>query len=206
MMADCTRPPNFWRQIAHLHQQEIREGFLSTLSVEFLARLYAAVVRSDKLFLLAAVDGSMDKVVAFICASTDTKSVLKQCIWQSGFRLIVPLLPRLLSGRTLAHLFESMRYASNGDATLPKAEILNFCVDGKSQGKGVGRRLFGSLISEFSRRGVHRIKIVTGESQVSAQLFYEAMQAYRVGTAEVHEGTKSVVFLYDINDTDRALT
>jgi ribosomal protein S18 acetylase RimI-like enzyme len=196
---DRERPPNFWREIASLHQEEIQEGFLSTLGQEFLARLYAAVVQSDDAFLLAALVGNAGKVAGFICGSTDTNQVMRDCIFQSGFRLIPPLLPRVLSLRTVSKILETLRYSRhNGSSALPKAEILNFCVSRGVQRQGVGRRLFGALISEFKRRGVDQIKIVTGESQVTARRFYEAIHARQIGNIEVHTGARSVVFLYQI--------
>ena len=57
----------------------------------------------------------------------------------------------------------------------------------------------GIIVAEFKLRGVNRIKIVTGESQMSAQRFYDSVRATRVGDVQVHEGTKSVVFIYDIS-------
>ena len=199
MLATPREPPEFWNQIARLHQHEIREGFLSTLTLEFLARLYAAVVRSDKGFLLAAVYSDTGNVAGFICGATDTGRVLRECTWRSGFRLVIPLLPHVFSRRTITRVLETLRYASgNGDSTnLPRAEILNFCVDGNQQGRGIGRRLFAGLTNEFKRRGIHRIKIVTGESQASAQKFYDSARASRVGDVQIHKGIKSVVFVYE---------
>ncbi|MCE5310599.1 MAG: GNAT family N-acetyltransferase [Acidobacteriales bacterium] len=197
VMTKATESPKFWYQIAGLHQREIREGFLSTLGRKFLALLYASIVASDQAFLLAGV-GAGGEVVGFICVTVDTSSVLKRCIWQSWFRLTVALLPQLFSWRVLVKVFETLRYASDGgDIALPRAEILNFCVGDSQQGKGIGRCLFAAATSELKRRGVARIKIVTGESQTRAQKFYDSAHARRVGGVQVHKGVKSVVFIYE---------
>ena len=187
-----------WRQIADLHKREIHEGFLSTLDGGFLANLYSNVASCDEGFIIAAVD-ERGAVAGFICGTTDASRVLRKCVMRSGLRLLAPLLPRLLSWRTAARLFETVRYASRDSTSLPKAEILNFCVDRSVQGKGIGRQLFENLIEEFKRRGVSRIRIVTGASQESAQRFYRLAGASHIGDLELHRGTQSIVFVYDIH-------
>jgi len=199
VLTDSTWPPEFWKQIAALHQREIPGGFLSTMSQEFLARLYSAIVRSEKAFLLAATNPQSGIVAGFICGSADSRDLMRQCIVGSGLKLITPLLPRLFSWRVLVRIFETLRYARQDDGpALPKAEILNFCVNSRLQGHGIGRQLFAALTSEFRRRGVERIKIVTGESQASAQRFYDAARARRAGGISIHGSANSVVFVYEI--------
>lgn len=199
-MAGPMSRPELWDEIAVLHKREIADGFLSTLNQKFLARLYAAVVRCNEAFLLVATQGDTRKVVGFICGATDTSRVLRGCLWRSGFRLMVPLLPRLFSWQIATRALETLRYAGNGgSAVFPRAEILNFCVAGNLQGLGIGRSLFAALAAEFKQRGIGSIKIVTGESQISAQGFYDSVRATRVGDVQVHEGTHSVAFIYDIS-------
>jgi ribosomal protein S18 acetylase RimI-like enzyme len=197
-LADATLPASFWQQIAHLHRQEIQGGFLSRMSPAFLEFLYSSVTRTDQAFLLAATVVGTGEVAGFICASMDTMKTLKQCVWQSGFGLMLGLLPRVLSWRTIRRLSETVCYANKDFGVLPRAEILNFCVDRKVQRRGIGRILFTSLRTELKRRGIASIKIVTGEAQTGAQRFYESVNARRAGTVEVHRGNKSVIFLYDI--------
>jgi ribosomal protein S18 acetylase RimI-like enzyme len=145
-------------------------------------------------------------LLGFICGSTNTKSTFIQVLLRSGIGLIFSLLPNVFSFRTIKKMYETVRYASTGASetasaseVLPRAEILNFCVNGRIQGRGIGRLLFTALCSEFRQRGVATIKIVTGEYQISAQRFYHAAHARLAGNLEIHENSKSVVFLYDIN-------
>jgi len=198
VMADSTESPEFWYQVADLHQREIRGGFLSTLTRDFLALLYASIVKSDQAFLLAGV-GTGGDVVGFICVAVDAGRVLKRCIWRFGWRLAAPLLPQLFCWSTFVKVFETLRYArSGGDIALPRAEILNFCVSEDQQGKGIGRYLFAGATAELRERGVARIRIVTGESQTRAQRFYDSAHARRVGDVQIHKGVRSVVFIYEI--------
>jgi len=193
-------PASLWRDVAALHRQEIDGGFISSLNPKFLESIYRSIARSNQAFLLAATDAETGKLLGFICGSSNTKSTLMQVFLQSGAGLFFSLLPNAFSFRTIGKMLETARYANTGaSAALPRAEILNFCVDGRMQGRGIGRLLFTALCTEFRRRGVATIKIVTGESQTGAQRFYEAVNARRAGNLQIHENSKSVVFLYDIS-------
>ncbi|MGO9339983.1 MAG: GNAT family N-acetyltransferase [Terracidiphilus sp.] len=193
-------PASFWCEVAALHRREIHGGFISSLNPKFLQSIYKSIARSDNAFLLAACETETERVHGFICGSTNTKSVLIQVLLRSGVGLIVSLLPNVFSLRTVRKLFETARYAGAGASeALPRAEILNFCVDRQVQRRGMGRLLFAALRAEFRQRGVQTIKIVTGESQIGAQRFYDAVNARRAGNLEIHDNSKSVVFLYDIS-------
>lgn len=200
LRADRSLSECFWSQVAALHRQEIHDGFLSSLNSRFLESVYWSIADSDRAFLLLATDSTSATVLGFICGSTDTKRTMLDCLLHSGIRLLLAVLPNAFSFRTVRKMFETVRYANTSSRDrLPRAEILNFCVDRHVQGRGIGRLLFSALQSEFHSRGVERIKIVTGESQISAQRFYETTHARRVGNLEIHDNSKSVVFIYDIN-------
>jgi ribosomal protein S18 acetylase RimI-like enzyme len=198
--ADPSMPASFWREIAVLHQREIQRGFISSLNPKFLESIYKSIARSNDAFLLVATESGTGRLLGFICGSTNTKATLVHVMVQSGARLVFALLPNAISFRTIRKMFETVRYAKgNGNpGTLPRAEILNFCVDRRVQGKGIGGMLFAALRNEYRLRAVKQIKIVTGESQVSAQRFYEAVNARRTGDLQIHDNSRSVVFVYDI--------
>jgi len=191
---------SFWSQVATLHRQEIRGGFLSSLNPRFLESIYRSIARGDKAFLLAATDTKSARVLGFICGSTDSRRTLMQCLSHSGIGLFFAVLPNACSFQTVRKMLESVRYASARPSdTLPRAEILNFCVDRNVQGQGIGRLLFRALRTEFRDRGVQSIKIVTGASQEKAQRFYRAMNAQLVDEVEVHKGTGSLIFVYSLD-------
>jgi ribosomal protein S18 acetylase RimI-like enzyme len=200
LKVDRSRPAQFWRDVAALHRQEIHGGFLTSLNPRFLESIYRSIAGSKEAFLLAATDGASGRLLGFICGSTNTRKTLVHSVLHSGPGPMLSILPSMFSLHTVGRIFETIRYANGGATeTLPRAEILNFCVDRTVQGRGIGKMLFAALRDEFRARGVKTIKIVTGESQITAQQFYHAVKARPAGTVEIHNDSHSVVFLYDIS-------
>ena len=201
-----TSPQPWFEQIARIHQQEIVEGFLSKLGSSFLTNLYRHLSGSKSAFLYAAIRGN--EVIGFICGSLNTSKVYKEFVLSpAGAIAAVRLAPKLVSLSRVKRVLETLLYPAKQDVIeLPKAEILNFCVDSRVQRSGVGRELFIRLQEEFARQGVDRIKIVTGANQVSAQRFYERHQAKQVTATEIHAGTQSLIYEYEIKDGAHAST
>ncbi len=189
--------PEFLAQVARLHQEEIREGFLSSLGQDFLTRLYVAILENPDVFIYAAREG--DQILGYVCGAVSTRGVYRKFLLRHAWHVAPTIVSRLFSPRTIRRISETLLYPSKTeDAGLPEPEILNFCVSSKQQRRGIGRRLFSALCEEFGRRNVRQIRIVTGEGQVSAQQFYESLGAKKVQEIEVHAGTKSLVYVYDI--------
>lgn len=187
-------------QAARLHIREIDEGFLSSLGHNFLEMLYTALARSHTAFVITA--SSNGRLLGFICGSTDTRRTYLDFAVRAGPQAALRLAPKLLSAPRIKRALETLLYPTRRTKiSLPRAEILNFCVSSDAQGRGIGRRLFSALTEEFWRRGVAEIRIVTGEEQRRAQKFYDRAGAHRVAELEIHPGTSSAVFIYKISAT-----
>lgn len=190
-------PETVFHQMAEIHREAIHEGFLSTLGPDVLASLYRSLAAGEASFVFAAVNDQ--RVDGFIAGATDTGAVYKEFARASGVRGVLRIASRLLSPARIQLAVETLLYPSKkGGQDLPEPEILNFCVRPGLQGKGTGAALFQALEDEFQRRGVEAIRIVTGESQVSAQRFYEKHGASLAATTEVHKGAASRVYVYAI--------
>ncbi len=186
-------------QLACLHQQEIAGGFLTELGPTFLTRLYRALSRSPHSFVIVA--SKENEAAGFICGASDTGRVYRHFMLRWGLVTLPILIPKLVSLGRIRRVFETLLYPSRKEnLELPTPEILNFCVSKKWQRKGVGKALFNALLEEFRKRRISRIRIVTGGEQYSAQAFYESIGASLVSEIEVHNGTKSLVYTYDIGD------
>lgn len=189
--------PAVWRRVAKLHCQQITGGFLTSLGPQFVSRLYRSLVASPEVFLIAAQVDS--EIVGFICGSVDTRRAYRDSLPRLCWSLPI-VLTKLASFASIKRVWETLRYPSRQTAVeLPAAEILNFCVAGSCQGRGIGRRLFAELETEFRRRGVESIRIVTGGQQRQAQRFYAAVGASLAGTIEVHRGSPSLVYTHTIS-------
>lgn len=186
-----------FHQMAEIHREAISEGFLSSLGERFLTGLYRHLSGMENAFAFVAEEEG--RVLGFIVGALDTGSVYRSYAQKGGLSAILTLAPKLLSPRRVARVMETVLYPGRKrNDGLPEPEILNFCVRSDQQGKGVGGALFQALCTEFARRGVGEIRIVTGEGQVSAQHFYEAKGAVFAMRTEVHRGTASRVYTYQI--------
>jgi ribosomal protein S18 acetylase RimI-like enzyme len=197
---------DLWARLAQLHQQEIDGGFLSSLGGATLAALYSALASSPEAVLLVARERASGRILGFICGSIDARLVYRHVLIRRGAMLIPALLPRLFSYHTVWKISETVLYPVRNVniRDLPRAEILNFCVDRSCQRSGVGRALFQALAAQFRKRGVAAMKILTGASQGKAQRFYSSIGAQLAGRMEVHGGQESVLFRYDIPDVGNA--
>ncbi|MBS1715440.1 MAG: GNAT family N-acetyltransferase [Armatimonadetes bacterium] len=189
-------PQGSFVQMAEIHKSEIHEGFLSSLGGPFLTKLYAYLCDTEEAFAFAAMDG--ESMLGFIVGAMDTGQVYKGFARRGGFSAMAVLVPKLLSPARIKRILETLLYPKSKQSDdLPEPEILNFCVRSTSQGLGVGGALFRALLQEFRARGTGSIRIVTGETQKSAQQFYEAKGSRFVKSIEVHKGTLSRVYVHD---------
>ena len=66
------------------------------------------------------------------------------------------------------------------------------------QGKGVGQALFINAMEQLKDNQIRIVKIVTGQSQESAQNFYFKSGAILSHKIKVHNNEESFVFKYQI--------
>lgn len=193
----CDERAETFAHLARLHSEEIGGGFLTSLGMPLLQRLYRTINETPHAFILVA--GTDTEIVGFLCASLNTKRVYRSVFSRAWIYFLPMIVRRIFSWRTIRSIWETLRYPGREFVPdLPAAEILNFCVSRKCQRGGIGRALFDAMEREYSRRGIDRIRIVTGAAQTSAIAFYEKIGATPVAMIEVHARAESRVFCYSI--------
>src|SRR5262249_36103754 len=158
-------------RLAELHATRISEGFLSSLGVGFLTRLYRRITRSRDSFAYVELDRPGGRVVGFAAATASTGELYKSFALHDGVvagaRAAPPLLP------SWRRVLETLRYPGNEGADLPPAEILAVAVDAEAGGRGVGRRVVDAATALLAARGIAEVKVVTGSDNVAALKLYE---------------------------------
>jgi ribosomal protein S18 acetylase RimI-like enzyme len=183
-------------QVAHLHQQYIPLGFLSSLGIGFLARMYALMAKDDAALLLVAVDRGT--IVGFVSGTVDVGSfyrrfIRKNILW--GF----VLLPKLVTGDRLKRALETLLYPRKNKAmNLPKAELLSIVVDHAYQGRGVATVLYEHLEQFYRSKSIPEFKIIVGSTLTSAICFYQKVGATKLTEIEVHKGFQSWVMHHQL--------
>jgi len=193
-------------RLAGLHIQAIDTGFLSTFGRPFLRTLYLHFCTHPAAFVIVARKD--DQILGLICGSTNTSVLMRSFILRWGWRHAHTIVWKVIMQGRLKRIVETLRYPSSQESggqdvlTDPEAEILNLCVEEQVRGCGIGKALFQALTTEFRDRGVSRIKIVSGENQGAAHHLYEKSGAVFQRRLEVHVGTISRLYYFNIPQKD----
>lgn len=185
--------------IARMHADRISEGFLSSLGIPFLRRLYARVLRSPDCFLLVddgterRDDGGPNRATGFIAGVEDLGALYRRFLMRDGILAGLRAAPRLIAA--VPRVVETLRYPST-TATLPDAEILAVAVAAAASGRGVGRGLVSAATEEFRRRSVHAAKVVTTADNQAALAMYRGAGFTPIQRREVHAGRSSEVLVW----------
>ena len=190
---------NWLQQIAQIHLQEIPNGFLTSLGEKVLTDLYGSIAASDGSFLIAAIDSNQD-VVGFFAGRFGKHSLYKEFLRHGNLMSKIRLITAFINPIKVFRILETISYSigKNDKSKMPDAEILNFCVSSRLQGAGIGMKLKTAAEKAFCEAGISEVKIVTGASQYSAQEFYSKVGAIEVCEIEIHKGTKSIMYYWDL--------
>ena len=184
-----------YRQVAVIHAASISKGFLSTMGEPFLALMYEAIDKSpESVLIVEKVDGA---IIGFVAGTSNLGSVYRVMLKSWG-RLMVALLPSLVSPRRVFRIFETVFFSGKNQApnsTLPADELLSIAVLPDGRGKGYADKLFVALQDHFRERGVRSFKIIVGDVLAPAHRFYKKMGAIPSGRAEVHRGSGSTIYV-----------
>jgi ribosomal protein S18 acetylase RimI-like enzyme len=187
---------------AQLHASEISEGFLPTLGVPFLERLYRRIVRSPGSFLLVA-EHDVDRI-GFVAGTDDVRALYHAFLWHDGIAAATSALPRVV--RSWRRVLETFRYGVAGesesssvdddhdDATA--AELLAIAVAPTERGRGAGHALLEAFTGELSVRRIERARVVVGADNASAIALYQHSGFRSSARIEVHRGTSSQVLTW----------
>jgi hypothetical protein len=61
----------------------------------------------------------------------------------------------------------------------------------------LGRLLSHEFCNGMRQKGIDTFRVATGESLVHAQRFYEKLGAKKVASIQVHQGQKSIIYIYE---------
>jgi ribosomal protein S18 acetylase RimI-like enzyme len=181
-------------RVAQLHAERITEGFLPTLGLPFLERLYARVLAGNG-FVLVATDDIPGTAVGFCAGTPDIGHLYRQFLLRDGFVAGLRAAPRIV--RALPRVVETLRYpGADDDTDLPSAEILAVAVAGTAAGRGVGSALLDASTSRFTDLGITSAKVVTTPDNEAALALYRRGGFVSAARVAVHSGTTSEVLVW----------
>lgn len=174
--------------MAKIHKQEIKKGFLSSLPLRFLEKIYSAVIEND----FCVTDKEGGKIIGFIAGTADIKKLYSEFAKRYFFYSIFIFLPKILN---VKKIFEDIFYINKKDVL--RSELLTIAVRKNFRGQGVAKEMLEVFILEMKKRGVKSFKVVVGEELKPAINFYEKSGFKLLGEAEVHRGEKSRIYIYE---------
>jgi len=189
-----------------IHRTEIAQGFLSSLGDRPLGMIFSLAAESTTAVLVAARDTrSGGQVCGFALGTLSTGVFYREFFRKKALQALIVLAPRLLSLHTLRRGFETLTYSVKAeDPSLPKAELFDLAVARGHQGSGLAQLIFREFSNQLRIKGVDEFRITTGQSLERAQNFYERLGARKVGSLEVHRGSRTLVYAYTIPGGSRA--
>lgn len=186
-----------YREVARIHAASIKQGFLATLGVRFLALLYEAI--DSDLHSALFIERVNGKVVGFITGGRGMGSIYRQ-LFKRWPRLLVTLLPTLLHLAKLKRVLEIIWYGRQQKPIpgCPKAELFSISVLESARGSGAAQRLYQELAARFFQEGEVAFCIVVGKSLAPAHRFYQRMGAVPMAQVIVHQGQASTLYRHDL--------
>jgi GNAT superfamily N-acetyltransferase len=179
-----------FQQVARLHAEGIKEGFLSTLGIRFLAVLYKGIANAAGSGVLVAVEG--DRCLGFIAYARDVKACYKQVLKLTWPSLMMAMLPNAVNPSIYKKAFETLLYPFlRRDAVKEgidektgglRPELLSMAVAEDARDKGIGKLLVQAVDEEMRRMDVAGYYVVTHGVDERANGFYQ-----RCGFAKTHE-------------------
>lgn len=181
-------------EIARIHQEAIKKGFLSSLNTEFLCKFYEALIASKYSFCVAATQNS--GIVGFVSGVTDMNAFYRYFFTHYFFVSTFIISPKVFNPSVLKKIIENIFYPKK-TKDLPSAELLTIAVKKEFQGKGVGGALLKKFIEEMKNRQTPIFKVLVGKN-LQAVGFYRKNGFEQIKEIILHNNETSLVFIYKI--------
>lgn len=186
---------NIYQDVAKLHMDSIKTGFLPSLGFNFMTLMYRCIDEAD--FTTLETDYLDDKLRGFVSGTNGSKSLYKEML-KHPIALFLALLPSLLNFEKIKKIINLFNHFSGKKrAKHPKPELLTICVNKRYQRKGIANNLYKRLKNYFVKEKIRCFTIVVGES-LEANKFYLEQGASIRDSIQVHSGKNSNIFIQEV--------
>lgn len=178
--------------VAKLHIDSIKVGFLTSLGIKFLALLYRCIDEAD--FSILIVKYKDQKLMGFVTGTIGSSSLYKRML-HYPLNLILILVPIIFNLKKIRKIIEVWRHMSGVKRSkYPKAELLTICVHQDYRRKGIAIDLYQKLSNYFKSVYISEFVIIVGQS-LKANSFYRYQGAKLIDTIQVHSDINSNLFI-----------
>jgi ribosomal protein S18 acetylase RimI-like enzyme len=187
-------------EVAKLHMEYIKSGFMSQLGERFLKCFYRTISISESSYLAVFIN-EKNEVCGFISGTVSLLNLKKDFKKNCKLTIVSSFLKLFFTPMKILNFFESYKYASLEPIKITtNSELISIVVKRGCRNKGIAKALYKSLIHFFKEKKVKKFKILVGSNLKEAQKFYEKMGAEKIGEIEIHKGMKSFLYIHNIEE------
>lgn len=181
--------------VANLHIDSLKTGFLPSLGVNFLALLYRCIDEAE--FSTLIVKYKNDQLIGFVSGTNGNFSLYRKMI-NYPVDLFLAIFPAIFNFKKIKRIFNLFNHMSGSQRKkYPSAELLTICVHQDFRRKGIADDLYTSLLNHFKSKSISKFVIIVGKS-LKSNMFYVKQGAKVMGELEVHKGTTSYVYIHEV--------
>ncbi|MDA8845088.1 GNAT family N-acetyltransferase [Candidatus Pelagibacter bacterium] len=178
--------------VAKLHIDCIKKGFLPSLGVKFLALLYRCIDESD--FSTLIVKYKDCQLIGFVTGTLDHSNLYKK-MFSYPLDLFIALIPIVFNVKKIIKVIDIRKHMSGSKRSkYSKAELLTICVHPDHRQQGIAVDLYEKLSNYFRSVFVYEFVIIVGQS-LKANLFYKKRGVELVDEIQVHPNINSNLYI-----------
>ena len=158
--------------IAKLHIEGIRTGFISSLGVKFVRILYEAISEDKNSFGFTAIEDG--EVIGFVAFSCNLSTLYKYVMLKKSWKFFFILVRKIFSLQIIKNIWSNIFYPNKmKKMSLPAAELLSIVVSPKERGRGIANRLVEAGFEECKKRNINKAKVLVRPENIAANKLYQ---------------------------------
>lgn len=182
-------------QISQIYRDKVKTGFVSSLGIPFLNKLYQAIIKSEHgLCIVIEID---NKIAGFVVGAFDINRLYRYFSIKQGLKTGPAILLKALNPRRFRKIFETLFYPRERKG-LPKAELIVAEVEEGLEDQELRNLLFNHFVAEMRKKSVKSFKATTSEKFKSTIDFYKKIGFKFHSPIKIHKGESSHIYIYNI--------
>lgn len=155
---------------ARIHYNNFENAFFCELGEKFMQIIYEEIASSDQAFGFVFEDE--EGIRGFVTGTYDAdnffSSIYKKRFMDLGISVGKAILRKPL---LISKVMQTLFYSKNESNI--KAELISIAVDKKARKKGLGRKLFLSLVDKYKHKNIRGFKLIVDKDNKEANIFYK---------------------------------
>jgi ribosomal protein S18 acetylase RimI-like enzyme len=191
-------------QVAMLHIEGIKTGFISSLGLDFVTALYEAIAESEHAFgFVCTSPDKPDKILGFVAFSSHLGSLYKSVLKKKGLRFTLILAKKMSSFGRIKRVCETLLYPNKTDKMeLPEPELLSIVIAPEARRMGIGSMLIDKGLEHCLSLGIEKVKVLVAGTNEPANCLYQKCGFEFVQQIDSH-GVLSNLYVCDTATTTK---